>query len=143
MENKLLEPNFNEKLFEIKITVSKNSHIIETNSIKENYHPSYAEIIGALEINKLAMCNAQSNYNRKQSYKQMLNNIKKLKSKHMKKTEKHPGFAGVQKQVAKREHVSMASAGAIIAQAARNASAAAKKANPKLKKVKGKTKRKK
>ena len=51
---------------------------------------------------------------------------------------KHPGFAAVQKKIAKKQGVSMKSAGAILAAGARNASPAAKKKNPNLKKVKGK-----
>lgn len=51
---------------------------------------------------------------------------------------KHPGFKAVQKKVARQQGVSMEAAGAILAAAARNASAKAKKANPRLKRVKGK-----
>lgn len=51
---------------------------------------------------------------------------------------KHPGFKAVQAEIAKKEGVSKESAGAILANASRNASPAAKKANPNLKKVKGK-----
>jgi hypothetical protein len=46
-------------------------------------------------------------------------------------------FKSVQKKIAKQGH-SMESAGAILANASRHASAAAKRANPKLKRVKGK-----
>lgn len=46
-------------------------------------------------------------------------------------------FKSAAKSVAKKSGVSMKSANAIIASASRNASAAAKKANPKLKRVKG------
>ena len=49
----------------------------------------------------------------------------------------HPGFKAVQTGIAKREGVSKAAAGAILASAARKASSAAKKANPNLKRVKG------
>lgn len=49
---------------------------------------------------------------------------------------KHPGFAKVQDKIAAKEGVSKASAGAILASAARHASKAAKKSNPALKKVK-------
>lgn len=45
-------------------------------------------------------------------------------------------FKSVQKKIAGQGH-SMASAGAILANASRNASASAKKKNPKLKRVKG------
>ncbi len=49
---------------------------------------------------------------------------------------KHPGFKAVQKQIARKEGVSMKAAGAILASASRNASASAKRKNPNLKKVK-------
>ena len=52
-------------------------------------------------------------------------------------SKKHPGFKAVQAKVEK-EGYSKKEAGAIVAGSARNASAAAKKANPKLGKVKGK-----
>lgn len=55
-------------------------------------------------------------------------------------TKKHPGFKEVQKKIAKKQSISMESAGAILASSSRKASAAAKKANPNLKKVKGKAK---
>lgn len=48
----------------------------------------------------------------------------------------HPGFKAVQTKIAKKEGVSMDRAGAILASASRNASPAAKKANPALKRVK-------
>lgn len=50
---------------------------------------------------------------------------------------KHPGFKAVQSSIAKREGVSSKAAGAILASATRKASPAAKKANPRLNKVKG------
>lgn len=50
----------------------------------------------------------------------------------------HPGFASVQKSIAKKSGVSSASAGAILASASRHAGKAAKKANPRLNKVLGK-----
>lgn len=46
-------------------------------------------------------------------------------------------FKSVQKNIAKKEGISKKAAGAILANASRNASASAKKRNPKLKKVKG------
>lgn len=49
---------------------------------------------------------------------------------------KHKTFKGAQRSIAKREGYSMARAGAILAASSRNASAAAKKANPRLKRVK-------
>jgi hypothetical protein len=45
------------------------------------------------------------------------------------------GFAKAQAQIAKKQGISKKSAGAILAAGARNASPAAKKANPNLKKV--------
>lgn len=50
---------------------------------------------------------------------------------------KHPGFSAVQSGIEKREGVSRAAAGRILGAASRNASPAAKKKNPRLKKVKG------
>lgn len=50
---------------------------------------------------------------------------------------KHPGFKAVQNKIAKKEGVSKKAAGAILANATRHASAKAKKANPHLKRVKG------
>lgn len=52
-------------------------------------------------------------------------------------TKKHPGFEANQKKIAKKEGVSMKAAGAIEASASRKASPKAKKANPRLNKVKG------
>jgi hypothetical protein len=49
---------------------------------------------------------------------------------------KHPGFKKAAASIAKKEGVSPKRAGAILAASTRNASASAKKANPKLKKVK-------
>jgi hypothetical protein len=48
------------------------------------------------------------------------------------------GFAAAQKSIAKKQGIPMKNAGAILAAGARGASAAAKKSNPNLKKVKGK-----
>jgi len=48
---------------------------------------------------------------------------------------KHPGFKAVQKSI-EREGYSKKSAGAILASKTRKASKAAKKANPRLKRVK-------
>ena len=50
---------------------------------------------------------------------------------------KNPGFKAVQASIAKKSGVSTKAAGAILASASRKASPAAKRANPKLKKVKG------
>lgn len=49
----------------------------------------------------------------------------------------HPGFKAVQGRIAKRMGVSQERAGAILASASRKASAKAKKANPRLNRVKG------
>lgn len=49
---------------------------------------------------------------------------------------KHPGFKAVQSKIAKKQGVSKERAGAILAAATRGASAAAKKKNPRLKRVK-------
>ena len=50
---------------------------------------------------------------------------------------KHPGFKAIQEKIAKKEGLPMKNAGAILANAGRNASAKAKKANPKLKAIRG------
>jgi hypothetical protein len=49
----------------------------------------------------------------------------------------HPGFKAVQKKIASKQGVSMASAGAILASSARKASKKAVAANPRLKRVTG------
>ena len=54
----------------------------------------------------------------------------------MSKSSKHPGFKAVASKIAKKEGVSKERASAILASASRGASAKAKKANPKLKRVK-------
>lgn len=54
----------------------------------------------------------------------------------MSKHSSHPGFKAVQDKIARKQGVSKKAAGAILAKSTRNASAAAKKRNPKLKKVK-------
>jgi len=46
-------------------------------------------------------------------------------------------FESVQKSIAKKSRVSKKSAGAILANSSRHASAAAKRKNPKLRRVKG------
>lgn len=53
-----------------------------------------------------------------------------------KKTKKHPGFKAVASKIAKKEGVGKKRAGAILASATRKASAKAKRANPRLKRVK-------
>ena len=45
------------------------------------------------------------------------------------------GFKNVQKSIAKKEHIPMKNAGAILANASRHASPAAKRKNPNLAKV--------
>jgi hypothetical protein len=50
---------------------------------------------------------------------------------------KHPGFKKVQAGIAKRSGVSEERAGAILAASTRGASKSAKRANPRLKRVKG------
>jgi len=49
---------------------------------------------------------------------------------------KHPGFKAVQEKIASRYGGNMKKAGAILASRTRNASKSAKKANPRLSKVK-------
>lgn len=49
----------------------------------------------------------------------------------------HPGFKAVQKRIAAKQGVGMERAGAILAAGARNASPAAVRKNPALKKVTG------
>lgn len=49
----------------------------------------------------------------------------------------HPGFAKVQAKIAKQQGISRERAGAILAAGSRNASAAAKRKNPRLKRVSG------
>ena len=49
---------------------------------------------------------------------------------------KHPGFKAVQSKIAAKEGVSKGAAGAILANATRHASAGAKNANHRLKRVK-------
>lgn len=49
----------------------------------------------------------------------------------------HPGFKDVASQISRKEGVSGSEAAAMLAGRTRNASAAAKKANPRLKRVKG------
>ena len=46
-------------------------------------------------------------------------------------------FKSVEKKIAKKEKIPMKNAGAILANASRNASKSAKKKNPALKRVKG------
>jgi len=57
------------------------------------------------------------------------------KSAKKKPNKAHPGFEAVEKKIMKKEGVSKESAGAILASSTRKASPAARKENPKLKKV--------
>lgn len=50
-------------------------------------------------------------------------------------SKKHPGFQKAAESIAKKEGVSKEAASAILASSTRNASAAAKRANPRLKNV--------
>lgn len=50
---------------------------------------------------------------------------------------KHPGFKSVQSSIASKEGLSKKAAGAILASRTRAASVSAKKANPRLNKVRG------
>ena len=50
---------------------------------------------------------------------------------------KHPGFAAVQRSIATKEGIPMKNAGAILANAGRKASPAAKAANPRLNRIRG------
>lgn len=55
---------------------------------------------------------------------------------------KHRGFKTVQKEIARKQNISMERAGAILAAGARKASPAAVKANPRLKRISGVGKKK-
>lgn len=52
-------------------------------------------------------------------------------------SKRHPGFKAAQRAIAQKQGISEERAGAILAEGARKASAAAKRRNPNLKKVKG------
>jgi len=54
----------------------------------------------------------------------------------MKKSKAHLGFKAVQNKIAAKQGVSKKAAGTILAASSRGASKAAKKANPRLKRVK-------
>ena len=58
-----------------------------------------------------------------------------------KKSKKGMGFKAAQASIARRQGVSKERAGAILAASTRRASPAAKRRNPNLKKVKGRSKR--
>lgn len=55
----------------------------------------------------------------------------------MKHSKEHPGFVTIEKRIAKRQHVSLKRAGAMLAGATRKDSKAAKRKNPRLLRVKG------
>lgn len=52
------------------------------------------------------------------------------------KSKRHPGFAKVAQSIEQKEGVSKDAAGSILAAASRRASAGAKKANPRLNRIK-------
>jgi len=54
----------------------------------------------------------------------------------MKKSKAHPGFKAVARQIARKQGISLERARAILAARTRAASAAAKRKNPRLKRVK-------
>ena len=56
----------------------------------------------------------------------------------LKRSKKRPGFEATAKRIAKREGIPLSRARAELAAGTRRASAAAKKRNPRLKRVKGK-----
>lgn len=60
-------------------------------------------------------------------------NLKKAAKARLKSA--HPGFESVQNKIAKKQGISKDRAGAILAHSTRHASRAAKKANPRLKRV--------
>jgi hypothetical protein len=60
-----------------------------------------------------------------------------------KRSKKHPGFKAVASKIAKKQGISKKRASAILASATRKASPAAKRKNPRLKRVKGKARPKK
>ena len=53
------------------------------------------------------------------------------------KSKSHPGFAAVQRRISEKEGIPMKNAGAILANAGRKASPAAKAANPRLQRIRG------
>lgn len=59
-------------------------------------------------------------------------------ARKVKKSKKHPGFKAVAQKIASKMGVSKERAGAILAAQTRKASPAAKRKNPRLKRVKGK-----
>jgi hypothetical protein len=71
----------------------------------------------------------------------MLLFLRNLKNQKVRLKNNLMSFKKVQAKIAKKSGVSKKAAGAILASASRNASAKAKKKNPKLKKVKGRSKK--
>jgi hypothetical protein len=65
------------------------------------------------------------------------------KLRKVKKTKKHPGFKAVQRKIAKKMGVSEERAGAILGSRTRQASPAAKRKNPRLRRVRTAKKRRK
>jgi len=49
---KAFQPDFNDELFEVVITVYKNGTVRQMHVKKADYNPSYHEIIGAIEVIK-------------------------------------------------------------------------------------------
>lgn len=70
-------------------------------------------------------------------YMRRIGNISNITVKKMAKGGSHPGFKAVQAKIAAKQGVSKKAAGAILAASTRKASAKAKAANPRLKRVKG------
>jgi hypothetical protein len=48
------KPDFNDELFRVEITVYKNGTVRQVKVSKDGYHPTYHEIIGAIEVIKAA-----------------------------------------------------------------------------------------
>jgi uncharacterized protein YoaH (UPF0181 family) len=65
----------------------------------------------------------------------------KMRKRHTKSKKAHPGFEAVAKSIAEEEGVSQERARAILAARTRKASPAAKRANPRLRRVKGRAKK--
>ena len=65
-----------------------------------------------------------------------MSKVKKTLMDMANKQPKKQGFKNVQSEIARKQGVSMMSAGAILASSSRNASEAAKRRNPRLRRVK-------
>lgn len=59
-----------------------------------------------------------------------------MRAPKLKPSKAHPGFQGAAESIASREGLSMASAKAILGASSRHASAAARRVNPRLNRVK-------